>query len=94
MIINDWARAAADEIGDEVYETSGPGTGISSDEMVAIITKHCPMLPNVAYMPVPRCDSCKHWDNVGSSNPASGKCRLSEHDPYSIAVFDAMNTKA
>ena len=46
MITNDWARDAADEICDEVYETSGPGTGISSDEMVAIIVKHCPMLPD------------------------------------------------
>ena len=39
---NDWPRAAAEEICDEVYETSGPGTGISSDEMVAIIVKHAP----------------------------------------------------
>lgn len=78
-MIKDWARSAADEICDEVYETSGPGTGISSDEMVAIIVKHCPLKPDVAYMPVPRCDLCARWKRHRSSllmgRVAAGDCR-------------------
>lgn len=41
--------------------------------------------PGVAYMPVPRCKTCAHWDNIGSSNPHHGRCRLGEHNAFSLA---------
>jgi hypothetical protein len=41
--------------------TALSGAGLVASELVEIITKHCPFKPNVAYMPVPRCESCKFW---------------------------------
>lgn len=66
MSAKDWLAKAIDEIATEVYETSGPGTGIHVDEMRAIFDKHCPFKTDVAYIPVPRCDSCAHWTGMPS----------------------------
>ena len=52
----------------------------------AVITKD--------WMPVPRCDQCKHWDNVGFTNKSHGACRLSEHNPFSLASFGNVATHA
>ena len=64
----DWTMNAAIEIcklkGSERYE------GYVSE----IIGKHCPMLPDVAYMPVPRCDSCGHWELDPAYMDPVGRC--------------------
>lgn len=53
--MKDWTRDCAVEI-DEMG---------SSDESAGwvqeMIIKHCPFKQDVAYMPVPRCDSCAHY---------------------------------
>ena len=59
--LKNWAEEAAMQIATEVYETSGPDTGINVNEMQAIIEACSPFKPNVAYMPVPRCGSCRYW---------------------------------
>jgi hypothetical protein len=48
----------------------------------------------VTYMPVPKCRTCLHWDNIGHVNQFHGDCRLPDHDAYSLAVFAAMTTHA
>ena len=53
-IIRDWMHDASDDI----RESTGD---LENTEIHEIIAKHCPFKPNVAYMPVPRCDSCKWW---------------------------------
>ena len=55
MIGKDWIAKAVEEISDVHPATE--------DEMAEIIIKHCPFKIDVNYMPVPRCDSCKHWNN-------------------------------
>lgn len=31
-------------------------------DILPIIAKHCPFKPDVAYMPVPRCETCRYMD--------------------------------
>lgn len=44
----------------------------------AVILKHCPFEPDVAYMPVPRCDGCRHWDPSppNAYSRPSGVCKV------------------
>ena len=53
----DWMMAAAEEI-----NTKFLAKAITTDfTIVTIIRRHCPFEDGVAYMPVPRCETCKHW---------------------------------
>ena len=36
--------------------------------LAEIIREHCPVKPDMAYMPVPRCETCKHWKHRGIRN--------------------------
>jgi hypothetical protein len=54
-IVKDWAIEAAVDIIDHVR------TGSTLEWVAEKIHKHCPFKPGVAYMPVPRCDSCQLW---------------------------------
>jgi hypothetical protein len=56
-IVKDWALEAAEETWDWIKSTDS----YLPMDIRAIILKHCPMLPDVAYMPVPRCETCAHW---------------------------------
>ncbi len=41
------------------------------------IVKHCPFKPDVAYMPVPRCETCAHWERAEYPRPGvhpAGRC--------------------
>ena len=41
-------------------------------------------LPDVAYMPVPRCDQCAHWERYGEAdNEQIGKCFVHAKTAYS-----------
>lgn len=42
---------------------------------------------DVAYMPVPRCDGCLHWEK---NLRYSGVCRKSEDDDGGLSADDAM----
>lgn len=70
MIVKDWAQEAANEIADDVRIGDG-----NEEVFRAIIVKHCPMKEDTAYMPVPRCDSCKHYKPERHAS-AHGWCRL------------------
>lgn len=37
-----------------------------------VIKEHCPFRPDVMYIPVPRCDSCKHW--LQTTGDSTGEC--------------------
>lgn len=79
-IVKDWILATAEEIGSEVVHDHLID-GIET--MRRIIVKHCPMKPDTAYMPVPRCDDCAHWDQAGAAGiPRHGACRLLVHGNY------------
>lgn len=49
----DWTTKAAEEL--------TKNSLISAAGIRQTIVEHCPLEPGVAYMPVPRCDLCKHW---------------------------------
>jgi hypothetical protein len=69
--VKDWMMEAAEEI---LRELPRDPWHISEPEVRNIIAKYCPMKPNVAYMPVPRCETCKHWKPV-IGVPSEGLCR-------------------
>jgi hypothetical protein len=56
LVIKEWTLKAAIEIGQIV---NAPGTFVSRFQ--EIIAYHCPMKIDTVYMPVPRCETCKHW---------------------------------
>ena len=86
-VLKNWAEEAAMRIAECPYD-------VGVNEMQLIITEAAPFKPDVAYMPVPRCESCRHWDNIGGTNRFHGWCRLAQHDPYSMAAFTSMVTHA
>ena len=55
MMALDWITAAAEEI--DQLGSSDEAAGWVRD----VIAKHCPFMQDVAYMPVPRCETCKRW---------------------------------
>ena len=57
--VDDWAADAAKEISSEQHGWCDASIGEGT--IAEVIVKHCPFKPDVAYMPVPRCDGCKHW---------------------------------
>jgi hypothetical protein len=83
MIVKDWAQEAAKELAS--YFSFGPGRDSYvtdeqrqrvADSYRTIILKHCPMLPDTAYMPVPRCETCKHWDLDTVTSVNTAECTL------------------
>ncbi len=72
-IVQDWMFKAAAEIAKACRMDEGAGPNIHT-----IIRSYSPFKQDVAYMPVPRCDSCRHWQK----NPkfAIGTCNLTLFD--------------
>lgn len=70
MIVKDWAQTAARAIA----EQTGYGNDAADSWMRDIILKHCSLKPDTAYMPVPRCDSCRHWQLDLNYKEPSGRC--------------------
>jgi hypothetical protein len=57
------------------------------DRIRTIIFNHCPLEEGVAYMPVPRCETCKHWE-LSMPDKEKGNCHV-----YCNAVnFDVLLT--
>lgn len=56
VVVKNWITEAASEIAD----TYGKHPITDTDGYAQIIEKHCPFKRDMAYMPVPRCDQCKH----------------------------------
>lgn len=68
----DWIAEAAEEIWTNTE-------GASRLDIIESIRRYSPFAPNVAYMPVPRCDGCRHWDAHGDKR--TGDCsRFSPQD--------------
>lgn len=72
MTAKNWIFKAALEIAARA-EDSPPLRGKT---VSAIIEAHCPFKPDVVYMPVPRCDECKHWH--GPQKDANGREQCTE----------------
>ena len=96
-LVKDWAVAAAEELVD-VDLNAGLGgrfrkTAVA--EALDIIVKHSPYKQDTAYMPVPRCDVCMHWDK-DVIEPTEGSCLLMfEADAKVWPDYrDGINTKA
>lgn len=71
-VAKDWALEAAKAIQWFVgYSAGEPAEAI--EKLRDIIAKHCPFKPGVAYMPMPRCETCAHWIELpyywGRCNP-------------------------
>lgn len=81
MTAKDWMRAAAEEIAKLWPQRDhGRGDGYLTDEqrssiatsLRTVIERHCPLQRDVAYMPVPRCETCSHWEHTSVTN--YGRC--------------------
>lgn len=77
----DWAREVAKELASHFSFGSGRDSYVTdeqrqnvADNYAAIIVKHCPFKPNVAYMPVPRCETCAHYEKAPFED-GIGQCR-------------------
>lgn len=71
MVIKDWMLDAANEIADKLYVPYFAKT------IHDIIAMHSPFKPDVAYMPVPRCETCHWWIREGRDY---GFCQMSSVD--------------
>lgn len=54
-----WIADAVDEIDELIGNVH-----LDEGHIAEVIAKHCPFQPDVAYMPVPRCDGCRHWETL------------------------------
>ena len=67
----DWMTEALNEIRREGHLQHD---FLTTGEMRAIIAKHSPFKPDVAFMPVPRCDACEHYEHYDHHAPNVGLC--------------------
>ena len=68
----DWTLSAARDIQFYCGLYRGAPENLSVYHLAAaIIKEHCPWKPDVAYMPVPRCDTCRHWERHASNGVCS-----------------------
>lgn len=89
-MLKNWAEEAAMQIVEA-------GKWSSVGVIQRIIISCSPFKEDVVYMPVPRCDSCKHWDKSGHDEEGDGSCLLMfEHGTTKIwpDYRDGINTKA
>lgn len=78
-LVKDWTQEAAIAIAELPFTMIDEVVLPSVADIQTVIVAHCPMKPDTAYMPVPRCDSCKHWQ---ADQQRFGVCRLLEHGNY------------
>lgn len=75
MTTTDWILNAARELANnfgfranhDSYVTNEQRANVAKN-YAAIIQRHSPFQDGVAYMPVPRCDGCKHWEQYELEN--------------------------
>lgn len=65
-VVKDWAIEAAVDIIDYVK------TGSTLEWVAERIHAHCPFKRDVAYMPVPHCESCAHWRHMHANQGGCG----------------------
>ena len=94
-----WIADAAEEIYAASFEHVE--AAISSDTVEEIIAKHSPFKVDVAYMPVPRCDSCRHWEPRGGEGTVvpltgDGFCMRTQQQDSKMAaeMYDHIITDA
>ena len=88
----DWAFEAALEIAARAYEGE-----ILGRDVKAIINKWCPFKPDVAYMPVPRCETCAWWERSKIFS-THGECQYARTDDLDrklwATAYDGVLTEA
>lgn len=102
MIVKDWAAAAAIELASHYkHGSSGPDDYVTDEQRdnvaaayLEIIEKHCPFEPDVAYMPVPRCETCNLW--TPRVDLDAGQCGLREKSSAKLwpEMYDCIITTA
>ena len=65
----DWINDAVKEMGAEDICTN-------IGRAFNILAKHNPFKYRIAYMPVPRCETCKHWDTDMITDMRTAECQL------------------
>ena len=72
-MMTDWVRDAAEAIAGnpDCCDISSS----SAEAMAEVIRKHNPAQPDVAYMPVPRCVSCRFWTR---EDEHTGLCHMNK----------------
>lgn len=70
METKDWMTDAAKE----ANGFFGDGHPEDRKMLRDIIAKHCPFLPDTAYMRVPRCETCAHWQKDDAYVETVGRC--------------------
>jgi hypothetical protein len=92
-LTNDWVIAVARRICFRLGKVRREGDGVqpelSSLNMVRLlIEEECPFKDSVAYMPVPRCETCRHWDR----NISEGT-RVIEEQGRCLMMYEGSKTK-
>lgn len=82
-VVKDWIVEAAEELASHFAFGSWRDDYVPDEQhtfitrtYAAIISRHLPFKEGIAYMPVPRCSSCKHWD-LDDADGSYGACLLS-----------------
>jgi hypothetical protein len=58
---------------DTHHTTIESGEELRTEAEASVAAFEAQFKPGVVYMPVPRCDACGHWDDVGFV-PVTGNC--------------------
>ncbi len=74
----DWVQVAAASIHDALrwwtWNEWNPSNIEKSESVIrTIILQHSPFKDGVAYMPVPRCETCEHWSGGSRSDGVCAK---------------------
>lgn len=76
-VVDDWAAKAARYIVDAAIRVTTWADRKPAEEIAAIIKEHCPFKDGVAYMPVPRCETCAYWEPRSKLTHTWSVCALS-----------------
>jgi hypothetical protein len=66
---NDWIADAVNEVIE-----GGDARQLLREYLLSALRKHSPFKPDVVYMPVPRCDQCRHWRQAIQPTAGFGVC--------------------
>lgn len=83
MIVEPWVERAVKEILED-------GITFNVEQIKAIIALNCPFEEGVAYMPVPRCETCAHWSEFRNVD-GEGECKKMQM-PTSGGVYYLQTT--
>lgn len=68
-ISKDWMMEAAEDLRNTLtwwsWKDWKPANIPQAQTVIrSIIARYCPFKPDVAYMPVPSCETCEHWERL------------------------------